>query len=436
MTALGEETKVADRGSQPLSAERLAAHYREVRGLTEALAAPLSPEDCAIQSMPDASPVKWHLAHTTWFFETFVLASSDRAYRPFDPHFAYLFNSYYDAVGSRLPRSQRGQLSRPTLSDVYRYRAHIDDQMVELLESEGSSSQLVATVELGLNHEQQHQELLLTDIKHAFASNPLRPTYRQRTRQTVTAAVGLPDWIAFPAGLYNQGHDGNGFAFDNESPRHQVWQPAFQLASRLVTNGEYLAFIEAGGYERPEFWLADGWEACGGQGWQAPLYWEQQQQSWCLMTLAGVQPVNEAEPVCHVSFFEADAFARWAGARLPTEAEWEVAAASQTIAGNLLESDLLQPVAAPSSAARLSQLFGDVWEWTTSAYLPYPGLSAAAGRPGRVQRQIHVQPNGAPGWIVFDARRSYSAHVSEFLSTQNPLAIHGYSPGQGSWIVW
>src|SRR5262245_2983624 len=382
MTDLREETKVSDRGSQPLSAERLAAHYREVRAVTEALAAPLTPEDCAIQSMPDASPVKWHLAHTTWFFETFVLSGTGRAYRPFDPHFAYLFNSYYDAVGNRLPRSQRGQLSRPMLSDVYRYRAHIDDQMLELLESEGASSPSAATVELGLNHEQQHQELLLTDIKHAFASNPLRPTYRKRTRQTVTEAVGPPDWITFPAGLYGQGHDSNGFAFDNESPRHQIWQPAFQLASRLVTNGEYLAFIEAGGYEGPEVVLADGWETCGGQRWHAPLYWEQQQQSWWLMTLAGMQPVNEAEPVCHVSFFEADAFARWAGARLPTEAEWEVAAASQTVAGNLLESDLLQPVAAPPSPAPLRQLFGDVWEWTTSAYLAYPGYRPLPGALG------------------------------------------------------
>jgi ergothioneine biosynthesis protein EgtB len=381
MTAVREVTKIPDQGSRSLFPEGLAAHYRQVRATTEGLAAPLTPEDCAIQSMPDASPVKWHMAHTSWFFETFVLARVGRAFRPFDPSFAYLFNSYYDAVGDRLPRSQRGLLSRPTLSDVYRYRAHIDDQMLELLESEGFSSPNAATVELGLHHEQQHQELLLTDIKHAFASNPLRPTYRERSRQTVPA-VGPPFWVTFPEGLYGQGHDGDGFAFDNETPRHQVWQPAFQLASRLVTNGDYLAFMEAGGYERPEFWLADGWEACSGQRWQAPLYWERQQQSWWLMTLAGMQPVNEAEPVCHVSFFEADAFARWAGARLPTEAEWEVAAASQTMAGNFLESGLLQPVVAPPSDAPIRQLLGDVWEWTMSAYLPYPGYRPLPGALG------------------------------------------------------
>jgi ergothioneine biosynthesis protein EgtB len=332
--------------------------------------------------MPDASPVKWHLAHTSWFFETFVLARASRGFRPLDPSFAYLFNSYYDAVGDRLPRSQRGLLSRPTLSDVYRYRAHIDDQMLELLGNEGSSSPHAATVELGLNHEQQHQELLLTDIKHAFASNPLRPAYRERSRQTVSAAVGPPVWVSFPSGLHDLGHDGDGFAFDNETPRHQVWQPAFQLASRLVTNGEYLEFMEAGGYERPEFWLADGWEACHGQRWQAPLYWERRQQSWWLMTLAGMQPVNEVEPVCHVSFFEADAFARWAGARLATEAEWEVAAVSHTMAGNFLESGFLQPAAAPPYGAPIHQLLGDVWEWTMSAYLPYPGYRPLPGALG------------------------------------------------------
>ena len=419
MTALCEDSKISDQSSKPLSRERLAAHYREVRAATAALAAPLTPEDCAIQSMPDASPVKWHLAHTSWFFETFVLASAGRDYRPFDPRFAYLFNSYYDAVGARLPRSQRGLLSRPTLSEVYRYRAHIDDQMLELLGTEDLPSAGAATIELGLHHEQQHQELVLTDLKHAFACNPMRPAYRERTPPSVPtggmptltpagtgeaaeARVGIarrPEWVSFPAGLYGHGHDGNGFAFDNETPRHQVWQPAYQLASWLVTNGEFLAFMDAGGYERPEFWLADGWEVCGGQRWQAPLYWEQQGQTWWLMTLGGMQPVNEAEPVCHVSFFEADAFARWAGARLPTEVEWEVAAERQSLAGNFLESGLLQPVpigcdahaGLPGCSVRaeagvvmppLGQLFGDVWEWTVSAYLPYPGYRPLPGALG------------------------------------------------------
>jgi ergothioneine biosynthesis protein EgtB len=367
---------------ETLSPHTLATRYREVRAVTEALAAPLTPEDCAVQSMPDASPVKWHLAHTSWFFETFVLAGADRAYRPFDPHFAYLFNSYYDAVGDRLPRSQRALLSRPALGDVYRYRAHVDEQMLELLACNGYAPSLAATIELGLNHEQQHQELLLTDIKHAFASSPLRPAYRKRTRQAVAGPAAPLSWATFPAGLYNQGHGGSGFAFDNETPRHQVWLLAFQLASRLVTNGEYLAFIEAGGYERPEFWLADGWEACSGQRWQSPLYWEMQQQTWWHMTLAGMQPVDEAEPVCHVSFFEADAFARWAGARLPTEAEWEVAAVSRSPVGNFLDSGWLQPVAAPPSTEPVQQLLGDVWEWTASAYLPYPGYRPLPGALG------------------------------------------------------
>jgi ergothioneine biosynthesis protein EgtB len=382
MTVLHAEATTSDQRGQPLTAATLAERYRDVRAATEALAAPLTPEDCAIQSMPEASPVKWHLAHTSWFFETFVLAGADRAYHPFDPRFAYLFNSYYDAVGNRLPRSQRGQLSRPTLSDVYRYRAYIDGQMLDLLESEGSSLPSAATVELGLHHEQQHQELVLTDIKHAFASNPLRPAYREKAKRTVTTAVSPPDWVIFPAGLHTQGHDGPGFAFDNETPSHQVWQPSFQLASRLITNGEYLEFMEAGGYERPEFWLSDGWAVCGEQRWRAPLYWEQQQQSWRLMTLAGMQTVNEAEPVCHVSFFEADAYARWAGARLATETEWEVAAARQTMAGNFLDSGHLQPVPASPSAAPLRQLFGDVWEWTTSAYSAYPGYRPLPGALG------------------------------------------------------
>jgi ergothioneine biosynthesis protein EgtB len=361
----------------------LAARYRAVRRATEALCEPLAVEDYVIQSMPDASPVKWHLAHTSWFFETFVLTPYRPGYRPHHPQFAVLFNSYYNAVGPRWPRPQRGLLSRPTVAEVFRYRAHVDEQMTALLEAAAGdlAGRVADTLVLGLHHEQQHQELLLTDLKHALSANPLRPAYRDVAPREGKA----PDleWHAFPAGVAWLGHDGDGFAFDNESPRHRVFLEGFRLASRLVTNGEYLAFLSDGGYERPELWLSDGWAARQLHGWVAPLYWEREAQGWLALTLEGPRPVDPGEPVCHVSYYEADAFARWAGARLPTEAEWETAAPA-AVAGHFAEGGHYHPAAAPADDDRgpIRQLYGDVWQWTASPYVAYPGYVPAAGALG------------------------------------------------------
>jgi ergothioneine biosynthesis protein EgtB len=357
---------------------KLLAHYEEVRAQTERLCDPLSAEDQGVQSMPEASPVKWHLAHTTWFFETFVLVSLP-AYRPFHPRFAYLFNSYYNSIGQRVPRHQRGLLSRPTVSEVHDYRAHVDEQMRALLEA--PSDQVEALTVLGLNHEQQHQELLLTDVKHAFSCNPLRPAYRERPAPRGTTSSAPMTWWAHPGGLVRIGHDGEGFSYDNEGPRHHVHLTPFRLSSRLVTAGEYLAFIDAGGYTHPEWWLSDGWDACRAKGWQAPLYWEYEGSGWRHLTLNGMRPVAPEEPICHISYYEADAFARWAGARLPTEAEWESAAEQCPLTGSFLEADRGHPAAA-EPGAWLAQMFGEVWQWTSSPYVAYPGYRPAEGALG------------------------------------------------------
>jgi ergothioneine biosynthesis protein EgtB len=330
---------------QPIASPAQA--YGEVRAQTEALARPLSAEDCLLQSMPDASPVKWHLAHTSWFFESVILARR-AGYRLFDPRFAYLFNSYYEALGPRHPRPRRGHLSRPTLDEVYAYRAHVDAAMLEACADES----LRDLITLGLHHEQQHQELILTDIKHAFFSNPLLPAYR-RAPSEPRGAMAL-EWNCLPGGAALIGHDGSGFAFDNESPRHQVLLRPFRIASRPVSNVEYKAFIDDGGYRRPEFWLSDGWARVQEENWEAPLYWlKDDDGSESVFTLSGVLSLDPTAPVEHVSFYEAAAYAAWAGARLPTEFEWEVA----------------------------SGLFshGEVWEWTRSSYDPYPGFKAFEG---------------------------------------------------------
>jgi ergothioneine biosynthesis protein EgtB len=343
-------------------------------------------EDYVIQAMPDVSPPKWHLAHTSWFFETFVLASAAPGYRSPHASYAYLFNSYYVAAGERHCRPKRGLLSRPTVEEVYRYRAYVDQHMTAWLE--GLHGEELETwspvVELGLHHEQQHQELLLTDVKYNFACNPLRPAYVTPDITKCVPAVGPLRWVSFPAGVYWIGHDGQGFAFDNESPRHRSFVEPFQLASRLITNGEYLGFMADGGYERPDLWLSMGWDTVQREGWQAPLYWEQRDGTWWMLTLAGMQPVREAEPVCHVSYYEADAYARWANARLPTEVEWEVAAMPLPIRGNFVEHQTFHPVPMSQidTAVPLVQLFGDVWEWTQSHYSPYPGYTAAPGALG------------------------------------------------------
>ena len=362
--------------------------FEAVRRESEALTANLTPEDQSIQSMPDVSPTKWHLAHTTWFFETFILSRFDPGYRAFDPAFAYLFNSYYEAAGPRHPRAERGLLSRPAVDVVAAYRDHVGAAMTRFADeaSEDAWGAAAPLIELGVHHEQQHQELILMDIKHVFSINPLLPAY-QAPRLHVRAPAPQLDWVEFAGGLVEIGHRGSAFAFDNETPRHKVWLEPFRLASPPVNCGEYLGFIEDGGYQRPEFWLSDGWATVRQQGWEAPLYWCRQDGEWSIFTLSGRCRLNPFEPLCHVSFYEADAFAKWAGKRLPTEAEWEIAAAGLPVKGNFADSRHFHPradgAAQPAEGEPvLRQMFGDVWEWTASPYMPYPRFRAAAGAVG------------------------------------------------------
>ncbi len=368
--------------SQQRRQRSLLDDYQQVRQLSQQLCQPLATEDYVIQSMADVSPPKWHLAHTTWFFETFLLIPHLAGYEVFHPQFGYLFNSYYEAVGERHPRPQRGLLSRPTVEEVYQYRAYVDEAMRSLLSSKSGDSQLEALIILGLHHEQQHQELLLTDIKHILAYNPLRPAYQPALITSLRESNPTKEqWLDYPGGLYSIGNQDGEFAFDNESPRHQVYLQDYYLAARPVTNGEYLEFITAGGYNKPQYWLSEGWTTIQSEKWQAPLYWQKIGGSWWVMTLAGMRPIEQDEPVCHISFYEADAYAHFRGKRLPTEAEWEVAASQVLIKGNFLETGRLHPAAA-TGITRPDQIFGDVWEWTQSAYLPYPGYQNPEGAIG------------------------------------------------------
>ncbi len=371
--------------------EALAERYTTVRRTSESLCRPLAPDDYSLQAMPDVSPAKWHLAHTTWFFETFLLKAFVRDYRPFHPQFEHLFNSYYEQVGTPFPRGQRGLISRPTTEEVFRYRAQVDDTMGALLASAGAArwSELAARVTLGCHHEEQHQELFLTDIKYNLSINPLRPAYRSDLPETGTGTTTTLAWIEQPGGVQEIGHGGNGFCFDNETPRHRGLLSSYALGSRLVSNGEFLEFIEAGGYQRPEYWLADGWRTAQEKSWHAPLYWEHVDGRWQVFTLAGMRAFNEHEPVCHVSFYEADAFARWAGKRLPGEGEWEVIANHEQVHGNFRESGYLHPV--PFGAGNFpAQMYGDVWEWTRSPYAPYPGYRPATGALGEYNGKFMV----------------------------------------------
>ncbi|MCW5622067.1 MAG: ergothioneine biosynthesis protein EgtB [Burkholderiales bacterium] len=367
---------------------QLRRRYQVIRSATVELVQDLSAEDCALQSMPDASPVKWHLAHTSWFFETFVLEGGLRGYRCFDPHYRTLFNSYYVQVGPRHTRAERGLLSRPGLREVLAYRAHVDEAIARWMDGQ-PSAQALDLFELGLHHEQQHQELILTDLKHLFSRNPLRPAYRAAPARMKRDAPAL-EWSRHAGGLCEIGHAGEDVCFDNEQPRHAVFIAPFRCASRPVTNGEYLAFMRDGGYQRPELWLSDGWDARCHNAWEAPLYWEHGEDGWRRFTLHGMDEVDPSAPVCHISYYEADAFARWADARLPTEAEWEIIARAVPVAGNLAESRLFDPIAAASSAGVPLQCFGDIWEWTASAYLPYPGYRPAAGAVGEYNGKFMV----------------------------------------------
>jgi ergothioneine biosynthesis protein EgtB len=369
------------------TAADLQRRYADVRAHTERLAEPLSPEDQTVQSMPDVSPTKWHRAHVTWFFETFLLANHEPGFTPFQEQYWFLFNSYYESVGPRYDRPMRGVISRPGAHDVGRYRDNVDARFGDLVSrlDDGTLGKLRPLIELGFNHEQQHQELLLMDIKHVLSLNPLQPVYGG-----VVPDSSVPDrlgWVDFDGGLVEIGHDGAGFSFDNELPRHRQWLAPFRLADRLVTNAEWLEFMADGGYRRPELWLSDGWARVQGEGWQAPLYWREADGVWLEHTLHGTWPVNPGLPVCHVSHYEADAFATWAGQRLPTEAEWEHAASTRppvqlVEASGRSTTDSFHPLAATPADGGLRQMIGDCWEWTSSAYLPYPGFHPAEGAVG------------------------------------------------------
>jgi ergothioneine biosynthesis protein EgtB len=362
-------------------AEDLTLLFCDIRKNSLLLCAPLEIEDYVVQSMPDASPAKWHLAHTTWFFEHFVLKSYVSNFKPFSSQYEYLFNSYYETIGVMHPRPQRGSLTRPTVGEVVKYRHHVDEQIQNLIYSQPDDAELQALITLGLHHEQQHQELLLTDIKHAFSLNPLLPAYQKRNAKTdETRAAPELRFVPFDGGIKAVGATGDEFCFDNETPRHRALIEPFSLANRLVTNSEYIAFVRTGGYRRAEFWLAEGWRAVNTENWARPIYWQESLDSE--FTLHGVQALNLDAPVSHLSYYEADAFARWAGMRLPTEFEWEVAAAHAPVRGNLLRSGNLHPVPAVSPSSALTQLFGDVWEWTASSYSPYPGYAAEPGALG------------------------------------------------------
>ncbi len=358
--------------------------YAEVRKFTETLCEPLETEDFNIQSMPDVSPTRWHLAHTAWFFETFILKPGLPDYETPDQLYNYLFNSYYNAIGEQFPRPRRGVLSRPTVKQVFDYRRHVDAEILRLLDTVElpAIKDLESLFILGLQHEQQHQELMLTDIKHVFSQNPMYPVYRELDQTGEPSRPSDLQWTNFQGGKTQQGFSGGGFSFDNEIPRHDFLLQPFQLANRLVTNGEYLDFMENGGYQEASLWLSDGWFLVNQERWRAPLYWVHIDNNWYEFTLSGLIPLKLENPVTHVSYYEADAYANWCHARLPSEYEWEHAAHDVPISGNFVQNQHFHPTPSKADPSVLDQMFGDVWEWTRSPYAPYPGFKSAEGAVG------------------------------------------------------
>ncbi len=415
-----------------LIANEVYLRYQKVRTFTALLCQPLQAEDFVIQTMADISPTKWHLAHTTWFFEQFILSKFLDAYRPFHPQYNYLFNSYYNSIGVRHCRAKRGQLSRPTVKEVYKFRQHVDEHMEKLLRrlDDGRMFELLPFLELGMHHEQQHQELLLTDIKHVFACNPLHPVYSSGKVLPAENFIAELQWIDFGEGLYTIGHRGGGFGYDNEFPSHQVFLKPFRIASRLTTNREYLDFIKDGGYQRPEFWLSDGWGLRQREDRIAPLYWDNSDGAWLNMTLNGFLPLDPSTPVCHVSFYEANAYACWAGKRLLTEAEWEVAAANQPVAGNFVESHFFHPVNLHrDSGQQLQQMFGDVWEWTASPYVGYPGYRPAKGALGEYNGKFMINQMVLRGGSCVTSQSHIRPTYRNFFAPQTRWQFSGIRLG-------
>lgn len=410
----------------------LLTRYREIRKDSESICNPLQVEDYGVQTMADVSPPRWHLAHVTWFFETLLLKPYLSGYQEFHPRFAYLFNSYYETIGSMHPRPQRGFLSRPTTEEIYHYRAYVDEHMQSLLQNipESLLNEINLRTQVGLHHEQQHQELLLTDIKYNFATNPLYPVYKD---QPSVASIPAQDiqWAEHNGGIVTVGADSNHFCFDNETPRHDVFLQPFRMASRPVSNGEYLEFMHAGAYNQVDLWLSEGWKTIKEQQWQAPLYWQKGDADWHYMTLAGLQPVDLSAPVCHVSFYEADAYARWTGKRLPTEFEWEaIAGAHNPCKGHFSDSGDYQPRAATASG--MCQLFGDVWEWTQSPYSPYPGFVPLPGSLGEYNGKFMCSQMTLRGGSCVTAANHIRASYRNFFYPKDRWQYSGIRLAEGA----
>lgn len=407
----------------PMSpAADLIQRYQQVRSVSEAICAPLAAEDYQIQSIVQTSPPKWHLAHVSWFFETFILIPKLPGYAVFDTRFDFIFNSYYYTHGQMHPRARRGLLSRPTVEQIYAYRAHVDQHMLQLLQQSSLSEalDLQELLVLGLNHEQQHQELMLMDIKHNFWANPLLPAYRQDT-SSVPQQPRAMNWLERAGGQIESGYGGEGFAFDNETPRHPLLLRPHRLADRLISNAEYLEFMHDGGYENPALWLADGWALLQSEAWRNPLYWRQQDGVWYEFSLSGLQPLEPAQPVCHISYYEADAYARWAGKRLPLEAELEAVLAEQPVVGNFMQQDILQP----TSAGAEGQWFGDLWAWTASPYSAYPGFTPLSGSIGEYNGKFMANQMVLRGGACITPQEHIRASYRNFFYPNERWAFTG-----------